>query len=167
MLTVFGAVALSAPLFFTLTTTIYIGVLVLAGGLFEFMAAFQSKRFGDLLADISLGLIAAAVGAYLLAFPGRGMFPLTVLIGTYLLVEAAVRAWIALMWRPRPGWGWSLLGSLLTATLGLLVLSSWPGSALWLMGTMVGFKLFGTGIALVLRSFGARSESRVATVQPW
>ena len=51
------------------------------------------------------------------------------------------------------GSGWTYLSAACSIVLGLLVFSGWPGSAVWLIGLLVGIDLLFYGWALIaLRS---------------
>jgi uncharacterized membrane protein HdeD (DUF308 family) len=55
-----------------------------------------------------------------------------------------------------PEWGWLALDGLITIVLGLLVLSQWPASGLWVIGLFVGINLIFYGLGWIAIAFGLR-----------
>jgi uncharacterized membrane protein HdeD (DUF308 family) len=60
-----------------------------------------------------------------------------------------VKAVAAFQLRPVRGWGWALASAVASIVLGLIVFSGWPGTALWVLGLMVGIDLLFYGWALL------------------
>jgi len=56
-----------------------------------------------------------------------------------------------------PNWGWGFFSGLLALLLGVLILSSWPQSGLFVIGLFVGIDLFFVGLAYIMTSLAARS----------
>ena len=64
-----------------------------------------------------------------------------------------------------PNWGWAAAGGIVTAGLGVFVWSSWPISALWVIGTLVAIELICRGWAWTMFAFAARQISKPAEPQ--
>jgi uncharacterized membrane protein HdeD (DUF308 family) len=56
-----------------------------------------------------------------------------------------------------PGWGWQVADGLITMVLGLLILSGWPASGLWVIGLFIGIDLIFYGLAWIALALGLRS----------
>ena len=64
-----------------------------------------------------------------------------------------IKAIAAFQLRGIGGAGWAYLSAACSIVLGLLVFSGWPGTAVWLIGLIVGIDLLFFGWALIaLRS---------------
>jgi uncharacterized membrane protein HdeD (DUF308 family) len=137
------------PIITTLTMTLFVGVAIMVGGIVEFIGAFTMKRWGDMLGEIVLAVLAVAAGFFMLRYPGAGMATLTLMLGWYFVIEGLFRLGLGLRWRPAPGWGRMTANGTVTVLLGILVLAQWPSSSLWVLGMLVGVKLLMNGIALM------------------
>ncbi len=57
-----------------------------------------------------------------------------------------------------PGWGWQAVDGIITLVLGVLVLSQWPVSGLWVIGLFIGIDLIFYGGAWIALALGLRSS---------
>jgi uncharacterized membrane protein HdeD (DUF308 family) len=59
--------------------------------------------------------------------------------------------------RPRPGWGWLLFDAVITLILAVMIWKTWPSSAEWVIGTLVGISMLFSGVSRLMLSLAARS----------
>jgi len=59
--------------------------------------------------------------------------------------------------KPQPGWGVVLFGGIVTLLLGILILSKWPLSGVWAIGTLVGINMVTSGMTIVMLSQGLKA----------
>lgn len=144
-LVVLGLIALTFSLASTLATVVFLGVLLLIAGGFEIGNAFRHRMAGGFWLHLFTGILDLVCGAILLAFPGAGAAGITLLLAVFFLVGGPVRAIASLAMR-LPNRGWAVLSGLIDFALGLMLLFSWPDSALWLLGTLVGIGLIFRGV---------------------
>jgi uncharacterized membrane protein HdeD (DUF308 family) len=52
--------------------------------------------------------------------------------------------------------GWLLVDGVITLVLAVLIWSTWPSSALWVVGTLVGISMFFSGITRLILSMAVR-----------
>jgi len=104
------------------------------------------------------GSLDIVCGAVLLAFPGAGAAALTLILAILFLVGGAVRAFSSLIMR-LPNGGWATLSGVIDFLLGLLLLGSWPVSALWFLGLCVGIGLIFRGIWWVAFAISVRQPA--------
>jgi uncharacterized membrane protein HdeD (DUF308 family) len=79
-----------------------------------------------------------------------GVATLTVFLGSLLMVYGIVAAVTAFQMRPVDGWGWFLVDAIVTVLIGVLILSRWPTSSLWAIGTLVGVSVLMSGISRIM-----------------
>ena len=159
-----GVFAIGAPLASGLGVTIFIGValaLALGGGA-RIIAAFGADSFGQGTLAFVGGLLGAVAGVILATRPGLGLATLTLLIGSYLLVDGIANAVLAFRVRPGQGWGWMLFSGIVTVLLGILLLAEWPISGTWALGTLVGMNLLFSGFAMISIGSAARRLTKTA-----
>ena len=60
-----------------------------------------------------------------------------------------------------PGsWGWVLASGVFDLVLAAIIIISWPVSATWTLGIIVGINLFASGFAVVVTALEARSDAQ-------
>ncbi|HEX4450816.1 MAG TPA: DUF308 domain-containing protein [Kofleriaceae bacterium] len=158
---VVGFVAILVASLTSLVSIIVLALVLIGAGLFEIAAAMTHRHGPSIVGRVLAGLLSVALGAWLIAEPLLGLDALTLMLVGYLVAGAFVRIAFAL-YRRRAGWGWSLVFAFVSVLLAIMVLASYPLSALWLVGTIVGVELMIRGIELayadVWPSLRARAE---------
>jgi uncharacterized membrane protein HdeD (DUF308 family) len=135
---------------------IYIGVLLIVAGILEMVAAFRVRRVGGPTVMMLLaGLLAVVVGALFLYRPEGGIASLTLLITCYLFASGLFRGVTSIVDR-YPGWGWDVAYAIVAILLGAYIVRTWPTSALWVLGTVVGAEIMARGIVMVTASWSLR-----------
>jgi uncharacterized membrane protein HdeD (DUF308 family) len=161
-----GVLSIVLPLASSVAVATLLGVLFLfhAGALV--VDAFAVRRYAARVAlRLLFAVLYAVAGVYLLAAPLSGTITLTLVLGVLFLVEGGFRIAAALADRRAPARGWQAGSGVLTAILGVLVLATWPSSANWAIGTLVGVNLLFWGWSMVALAIAGRaaSEPRRAT----
>lgn len=162
---VLGLIATTAAFAATLATVIFLGFLLLVAGAFEIANAFRHGHYGGFWMHLITGSLDIVCGAVLLAFPGAGAAALTLILAILFLVGGAVRAFSSLIMR-LPNGGWATLSGVIDFILGLLLLGSWPVSALWFLGLCVGIGLIFRGVWWVAFALSVRQPSGAAGSSP-
>jgi uncharacterized membrane protein HdeD (DUF308 family) len=107
------------------------------------------------------GLLALVVGALFLYRPIGGLASLTLLIACYLFASGLFRAVISIANRYQR-WGWNLAYGIIAVLLGVYIVASWPVSALWVLGTVVGAEIAARGVVMMTMSWGLRDLAHTA-----
>ena len=151
-----GVAAIGVPVIAGVTVTAIIGWLLVFSGLLHVAFAWRARRAGAVLWEVLLGMVYGAIGFYLLASPVAGLASLTLAIAIYLLIEGVLEFVLSFQLRPAPGSGWLLVDGVITLVLAVLIWSTWPSSALWVVGTLVGISMFFSGITRLMLSMAVR-----------
>jgi hypothetical protein len=101
---------------------------------------------------------ATIVGILLVFYPMAGAQALTLFLAAFLAIDGVVRIGMALRLRPGHGWGWVLFGGIVTLILAAMIWTQWPGSAIWVIGLLVGINLLFTGWSLTMMALAARGH---------
>lgn len=157
-----GAAALIVPWLTTLTSVLVFGWLLFFGGVLEVVAVFWTKGWRAIVLHLLGGILSAVVGALIVAHPDAGALGLTLLLATFFLAGGLFRIGAAVVLR-LPSWGWSVVGGIVTALLGVAIWIMWPFSALWVIGMFVAIELMCRGWAWVMFAGAAREISKTAT----
>ena len=150
-----GVIAIWVPVIAGITVTAIVGWLLVFSGLLHAAFAWQAGRTGAVLWEILLGIVYGAIGLYLLASPVAGLASLTLAIAIYLAIEGVLEFALSFQLRPAPGSGWLLADGIITLVLAVMISSTWPSSAQWVVGTLVGISMFFSGITRLMLSTAA------------
>jgi uncharacterized membrane protein HdeD (DUF308 family) len=155
-----GILAIALPGIASLAATVLVGWLFVAGGVFGAFAAFSAGRsMPNFWLNLLIALLYIAAGALLLINPIAGVLTLTLVVAAYFLAAGVLKIVMAFNHRrdmPRI-WGWTLLIGLVDVVLALLIISGYPGTAVWVIGLLVGINLLMTGIGIVVIAAHLRS----------
>jgi uncharacterized membrane protein HdeD (DUF308 family) len=143
----------------TIISTIFIGAFVMAAGIWEIIHAFWTKGWGGFAWQIILGVLYVAAGLVLVTQPVSGALMLTYFLGLLLLFSGVVRIFIGFThWRDV---GWiMLLSGILGVLGGLIIVTGFPMSGLWVLGFVLGLDLIAHGVAWLV--FGWMPAARGA-----
>jgi uncharacterized membrane protein HdeD (DUF308 family) len=150
LLIVLGALAIVFPFATTIAAKIFLGWLLLIGGVGEVLHAFSSRDWKGFLANLLIGLLYIAVGGWLALFPLAGIITLTLLLAFFFILEGVLKLVMGFQLRPTGGWGWIVFSGAVAVLVGILLVAELPGTATWAIGLLVGVNLLMSGIAFVM-----------------
>lgn len=151
-----GTVAIIVPVVFTIAAEIFIGWLFLIGGILQSFQVFRTQGARDIFGVGVRALLAVVCGVLLLLFTGQGVLVLTILLIAFFAAEGITRIVLAFKLRPEKSWIWCLLGGIANVVFAGLVWATFPGSAAWILGLLVGIDLifFGWSMIFLVNSAG-------------
>jgi uncharacterized membrane protein HdeD (DUF308 family) len=141
-----GALAIIVPIVATITTAIFIGWLLIVGGIVSGMHAWSERatgRFGWRMFNAVLTVVA---GVLLVVLPLTGAITLTLLLTAWFLATGALMVFAAWRSRGEPGNGLLAVNAVASLLLGLLIAIDLPSSAAWAIGLLVGINLLFWGM---------------------
>lgn len=153
-----GCVAISAATLTTILSVIFLGVIIFIAGVVLLIDSFKSwwGRWGGFFLHLIVSLLYLAVGAMLIQNPISGSVSLTLLLGAFFLVIGVFRIIYSLSFL-LPQWGLTLLSGIISLTLGILILSNWPVSGLFVIGLFIGIDLLVAGFTYVIFALTIRN----------
>jgi uncharacterized membrane protein HdeD (DUF308 family) len=157
LLLVLGIAAILFPLASSLAAVVWIGWLLLIGGVVLLIHALHRREEGGFWLKLLWAVVYLVAGLLLLANPVSAIFTLTIVLAVLWVVEGITAIVLAFRLKPARPWGWVLFDGILTLLLGLLVWVGWPGNAPWLLGLFLGLSLLSTGVSLLLFGWALRS----------
>jgi uncharacterized membrane protein HdeD (DUF308 family) len=155
ILIILGTIALGRSIFVTLASMVFLGWILIIGGVVEAGQAFWQRQWGGFFLHLLGGVLYVIVGFMVVANPQTGAMALTLLIALFFLIAGSFRIIGSLTMR-FPEWRWILLNGIVTFLLGLLIWKQWPSSALWVIGLFIGIDLILTGVSWVMLSLTAK-----------
>jgi uncharacterized membrane protein HdeD (DUF308 family) len=141
-----GFLVLGDVVLVTVISTIFIGMMSIATGAFEVIHAFWTKGWGGFVWQVLLGILYIAFGIVLVTQPVASALILTYVLGLLFLISGFVRILLGVgHWREA---GWiMLLSGLFGVLAGLVILTGFPMTGLWVLGFLLGVDLISHGIA--------------------
>ncbi|MCI0351699.1 MAG: DUF308 domain-containing protein, partial [Acidobacteriales bacterium] len=108
VIAVIGAFLIAYPLAAAAATTILLGWGLIFAAVAQFVFALHSHSIGKFFLKALVSVLIGICGISLAFFPLSGVAALTAILGTVLLIEAAVLIVLAYQAKPTAGWGWFL-----------------------------------------------------------
>jgi uncharacterized membrane protein HdeD (DUF308 family) len=156
LLMVAGLIASALPIIAGIAITVIVGWLLIFSGVLHLAFAWGGGRPGMVTWQILLGLAYGFIGFYVLANPLAGLAGLTFAIAIYLFVEGVLEFMLSFQLRPAAGSGWLLFDGIVTLILAVMIWSTWPSSAAWVVGVLVGISMFFSGMTRLMLSLAVR-----------
>jgi uncharacterized membrane protein HdeD (DUF308 family) len=136
----------------TIAGTIFIGAMLLVGGVFQVIHAFMTKGWQSLLLSLLCGALSIIAGVLIMTEPLKGALVLTILVVAALIVGGVIRIMIGFRHREMAHWGWLVVSGVISLIVAGLLYASLPWSGLWVLGTLIAVELLVQGIGWL--SFG-------------
>lgn len=153
-----GTIGLGMSVFLTIASVMFFGALLLVGGVFQIIDAFKCTGWKGIVWHVLIGLLYVAAGIMLLTRPLAGSMILTVMLGGSLLAVGILRIIMGFQLKSATGtWRWVVFSGAITLILGLMILSKWPASGLWVIGLFVAVEMIMHGWSYILMAMAARS----------
>ncbi|MEH2468923.1 uncharacterized membrane protein HdeD (DUF308 family) [Nitrobacteraceae bacterium AZCC 2161] len=141
-----GILVLGDVVLVTVISTIFIGWISIAAGVFEIIHAFWTKGWGGFAWQILLGVLYVAFGVVLVSQPVASALILTYVLGLMLLMSGIIRILLGFNHWKDAGWI-MLLSGVFGVLAGLVILTGFPMTGLWVLGFLLGIDLISHGIA--------------------
>lgn len=151
-----GVAAYVWPVSSTISITLGLGVLFVIGGFIRVAEALQLRNEIGSGWRVFDAFLCLAAGILLLRFPGAGMVAITMALVFFFFMSATAKTVFAYSTRPLPGSGWAFVSAMVSLGLGIYMIATFPISALWIPGALLGIEFVIYGVCLIGFSFSVR-----------
>lgn len=151
-----GFIAVGASTLITVASVIFLGTLLLLGGIVQTAYTFSIRQWSGFFLSLLSGILYTVVGLFMIIHPEAGAISLTLLISAFYIIGGIFRIASAASVRFEH-WGWALFSGVVKLILGLLIWLGWPDTGLWVIGLFIGIDLIFYGWFWVLLSLTARA----------
>ena len=128
------------------------GFIFLLVGVLQFIALFQAhSTIGKVLAAIG-GAFGILIGIELLQNPLQGILTLTMVIAILFMATGIVRVVVAFGLRKTVAFIPLLISGLISIALAIMIFTSYPQSATYILGVLLAVELISNGISLIMYS---------------
>lgn len=165
-LVVVGILAFSDVIAFAVVSVIFIGAMMVIGGILQILHAFMTKGWRAFALNLFMGALYVLAGWIVMREPAKGSVVLTLFVIAALLAGGIVRIMVALQHRHLARWWLLLVGGvvsiILAVILAIVLYGMLPWSGLWILGTLIAVELLVQGLAWVHFGFSLRALARSA-----
>jgi uncharacterized membrane protein HdeD (DUF308 family) len=160
LLIALGTLGLWMSFAMTLATVMLFGALLVVGGVFQLLNAFQLKGWKSVLWHVLIALLYIAAGFVIFTDPVFASVGLTMALAWILIAVGLLRILMAIQLRPVSGWVWPLVSGLIAILLGGMILAQWPASGFWVIGLFVAIEMIVNGWSSVFVALAAREAAK-------
>jgi uncharacterized membrane protein HdeD (DUF308 family) len=157
---ILGLLTIATPALAGTSVLIILGVFVLAAGIVRIIWAFGSGTVGRGLIMFAIGLLTALCGLSLIVNPLFASGLLSIFLAVYLIVDGLVEIVAGFKRKPGSGWGWLLVGGIVSILLGVMLWKQFPLSGIWAIGVLLGIKLCFIGLIMITAGSTVRQLSK-------
>jgi len=153
-----GLCAMLVPQFFTVAIVVFLGWILLFGGIVHVSRAFVFDNMPGFGWWMFMGILQIIVGYLFITKPVAGALTLTMLMTVFFAMEGIAKISLALMMRPLANWGFILFSGVTALVFALIIWISWSESAHWLLGLFLGINMIFLGWSLVKISLHHKAQ---------
>jgi uncharacterized membrane protein HdeD (DUF308 family) len=154
-LVILGMVAIGYAVAMTIVSVLFLGWLLIIGGIFEVIHGFSRRQWSGFFINLLAGVLYAVAGVVMIANPALAAVSLTLLIAIILIVAGLFRLVVAFS-TPLHHRGWLILNGVISILLGVMIWRSWPVSGLWVIGLFIGIDMIFDGWTEIMLALTAR-----------
>src|SRR6202789_3824867 len=155
LLIIVGFFALALPFEAGIAIAIVVAILVIVAGIAYLASSFAARTTGGFFWGLLVGCAYLMAGVYLLMHPKLSLVSLSLALAVLFFVEGIFHIVTWFQVRSAPGAGWLLFDGIVTLILAVLIWRSWPASAVWVIGTLVGISMIFSGFSRLMLSLAA------------
>jgi uncharacterized membrane protein HdeD (DUF308 family) len=162
VLIILGILAVAAPVAATILVDIYVGWLLLIGGVIGLVALFSTHAVPAFLWGLITAALSVVVGIVLIWKPVEGAVTLTLVLTAFFVVEGVFQIAASIAYRHMMAGSapWMLLSGIADLVLAAVIIAGWPISAVWALGLLVGINLITSGWAIVMAALAGRKVAQ-------
>lgn len=159
IMVILGVLAVIWPQISSVAVDLYIGWMFLFSGIVGLATIFLAPSVSGFLWSLLTAALALAVGVLLLWHPVEGTVSLTLVLIAFFVTEGIFQIAAAVRYRDSfpDSWGWMVMSGVADLILAGLLISGWPGTAVWALGLIAGTNLITSGVAIAMAALAGRS----------
>lgn len=151
-----GFLAIGSATLVTVTSMVFLGALLLAGGVVQIVYTFSMREWSGFFLSLLAGILYAVVGFFMTMHPAASALSVTLLLAAFYTIGGIFRL-VSAAYIRFEHWGWAVLSGIIKLALGILIWMGWPETGLWVIGLFIGIDLIFYGWFWVLLSLTARA----------
>ena len=157
---VLGMIGIAGQALFSFVTINVLGAFLVFGGAVQFAHAIKSTGWKSVGVQVVLAIFYVAAGIYTWVFPIPALEAITPWLAAIFFVTGILRLISVFQHRHFREWFWLVLSSAISILMGVLIMSGYPESSLWLPGLLIAIELLLQGWSLLFLGLAARSLTK-------
>lgn len=157
-----GFLALANPFGASVAATVIAGWTFIIVGILELVGIFSDKSMSGKIWVALLGILAIWVGFAILNNPLQGMVLLTTVVAFSFLALGVFKAVLAFSIEHRGAFWLVLISGVVSALLGVVILTNFPVSAVTALGLLLGIDLLSNGATMIAVAIAGPPEGEAA-----
>jgi uncharacterized membrane protein HdeD (DUF308 family) len=157
---ILGLIGLGRLLVLTFAGALFFGVLIIIGGIAQFVEALKCKGWKGVAFHILISVLYVIGGVFVIRDPLAASVLLTWVLATVLICVGVLRIIMAIQMRSSGSWIIPLLGGIISIVLGGIILAQWPLSGLFVIGLFIALELIVNGWSYIFIALAARKAGR-------
>ena len=133
-----GVLALVYPIVSSVAVVLFLGWVLIISGVVQGISLIGAQHVPHFWLQLISVVLSVIVGVLFVRQPGEGLLAITLLLIVFFMVEGISKLVFALTIRPFPNWGWVLASGVIGILLSLFLWASFPVTAIWLLGVLLG-----------------------------
>jgi len=154
---ILGFFALTTPLYAGLAVTYMAGIIILINGLIGIFAVSRAPSWGQGIFRFFSSALGVLVGILTIMHPLYGLGFLTIMLAMFFIMSGSDNLVLGYRMKGVDGRGWVIFGGALSILLGVSLLTHWPFSAKWAVGTLLGIHVLMAGWGKLMVGAAARA----------
>lgn len=151
-----GVFAIAMPLVSSIAVSIFLAAVLVVAGIFQIWQSFGLKSWSGFIWQLVIGVVMVLGGIAIYTQPATGSFALTILIAAVFIAKGIFQIVLSFRLRPHDGWGWILAAGIIALLAGIMIVTNFPFSGLWVPGTLAGISLLFTGWSYIALGLAAK-----------
>ena len=139
----------------------YLGLLMVAVGVFQFFQIFRRTSWDKRFTSLVLSALYVVSGAFIAANPLDSAEATTLFLGYLFIVSGITKLIMTLELGPVIGKAWMYFSALTSVVLGGLIVSSWPDGSADLIGFMISIELISSGVTFLSAGTALRESEKI------
>ncbi len=161
VLLVLGAAAIAIPALAGLAATIWLGWLLIIGGVVGLVSTIRAQGVPGYFWALLSAILALVAGGLLIWNPMRGLVTLTYVLIAFFILDGILMIVLALQHKRElvGRWEWIAVNGVIDLILAGVIIAGLPGSLAWALGLLLGIDLLFGGAALIAMALEARKTA--------
>lgn len=159
---ILGVIGLGRLFALSLAGAMFFGVLIIIGGMAQFVEAVKCTGWKSLAYHVLIGVLYMVGGVFVIWNPLAAKLLLTWVLATVFIMVGIIRVIMAFQMRDTGSWFVPLLGGIVSIVLGGLIMAKWPLSGLFVIGLFIAIELITNGWSYIFIALAARKASKPA-----
>jgi uncharacterized membrane protein HdeD (DUF308 family) len=159
---ILGVIGLGRLFALSLAGAMFFGVLIIIGGMAQFVEAVKCTGWKSLAYHVLIGVLYMVGGVFVIWNPLAAKLLLTWILAAVFIAVGIIRVIMAFQMRDTGSWFVPLLGGIVSIVLGGLIMANWPLSGLFVIGLFIAIELITNGWSYIFIALAARKASKPA-----